>query len=158
MTRRSIDTSVDGCARIRPSLQCFVKEIGMFDALSRSSQQGTPRAADVASASAAARTIFRKGTTLGEPVQEASSAIPVSSKLSSSVNCNDAACTFSSRCAIEEVPGIGSTIGDRFSNHANATWMGFIWRAFAIRASTLPATVPAPSGNHGMNAISLRSQ
>ena len=32
MMRRPIDTSVDGCARIRASLQCFVNEIGRFDA------------------------------------------------------------------------------------------------------------------------------
>jgi len=54
-------------------------------------------------------------------VQEANSAIPVSSRYSASVNCNDAADTFSSRCATEEVPGMGSMTGDRFSNHANAT-------------------------------------
>src|ERR1017187_5374212 len=50
-----------------------------------------------------------------EIVQEASSVIPVSSRYSFSDNCNDAACMFSSRCAIEEVPGMGSIIGDRFS-------------------------------------------
>jgi hypothetical protein len=48
MTRRSIDTSVGGCAPIRPSLQMLVNEIAKFGALSRSSQQGMPRAADVA--------------------------------------------------------------------------------------------------------------
>jgi hypothetical protein len=53
--------------------------------------------------------------------QEASAAIPLSSEYSSSVNRKDAACTFSSRWATEEVPGMGSIIGDRFSNHANAT-------------------------------------
>jgi hypothetical protein len=47
MMRRSIDTSVDACAHIRPSLQCFVNEIGRFDALSRSSKKGTPGATDV---------------------------------------------------------------------------------------------------------------
>jgi hypothetical protein len=53
---------------------------------------------------------------------------------------------------------MGNITGDRFSNHANATWIGFTPRAFAILSSSLPATVPAPSGNHGMNAILLRSQ
>ena len=124
MTRRSIDTSVDGCAP-SSSLQCFVNEIAKFDALSRSPQQGTPRAADVSMSAGSCARIFGK-VPRGGPGQEASSAIPISSKNSSSVNCSDAACTFSSRCKIDEVPGMGSIIGDRFSNHANATWMGFI--------------------------------
>jgi hypothetical protein len=47
MTRPSTDTSVDGCARIRPSLQCFVNEIATFDTLSGSLQQGTLPAAEV---------------------------------------------------------------------------------------------------------------
>ncbi len=93
-----------------------------FDALPRqghSGRLGRLRAPDEAGARSISTVILKVGL-----VQEASSAIPVSSRYSSSVNCNDAACTFSSRCAIEEVPGMGSIIGDRFSNHANATWMG----------------------------------
>ena len=56
-------------------------------------------------------------------VQEASSVTPVSSRYSSSVNRKEAACRFSSRCLIEEVPGIGSMTGDRFNSQASATCM-----------------------------------
>jgi hypothetical protein len=82
-------------------------------------------------------------------VQEASSVIPVSSKYSFSDSCKDAACTFSARCAVEEVPGMGSIIGDRFSNHANAIWIGFTWRAFAILSSNLPPRALPPAGTTG---------
>src|SRR5436305_9244929 len=78
--------------------------------------------------------------------QEASAAIPLSSRYCSSVNCSAAACTFSARCASEDVPGMGSITGDRFSNHPSATWIALTPCAFAILSSSLPATFPAPRG------------
>src|SRR3979411_1428855 len=68
---------------------------------------------------------------------------PVSCMYSSSFNRNDAASTFSSRCSIDEVPGIGSIIGERFSNQASATCLGVLLLAFAIFSSHLPDTAPA---------------
>ena len=41
---------------------------------------------------------------------------------SGSSRTSSAASTFSSRCAIEPVPGIGSITGERASSHASATW------------------------------------
>lgn len=61
MTRRSTDTSVDGCARIRPNLQCFVNEIAKFDTLSRSVQQGTRACRRRSMIVGGARAIFQKG-------------------------------------------------------------------------------------------------
>jgi hypothetical protein len=63
----------------------------------------------------------------GGYLREASSVTPVSSWYSSAVNRKEAACTFSSRCLIEEVPGIGSMTGDRFNSQASATWLGVFW-------------------------------
>ena len=57
--------------------------------------------------------------------------IPVSSRFSSSVNRKEAACTFSSRCSIEEVPGIGSMMGDRLSSQASATCAFAYWNPFS---------------------------
>ena len=50
----------------------------------------------------------------------------VSSRYSSSVNRKEAARTFSSRCSIEEVPGMGSTTADRFNSQASATCLGVL--------------------------------
>jgi hypothetical protein len=54
------------------------------------------------------------------------SATAASSRYSSSVNRKEAACTFSSRCSIEDVPGIGSITGDRFNSQASATCLGVL--------------------------------
>ena len=70
----------------------------------------------------------------------------------------EAAAMFCSRCSIEEVPGMGSIMGDRRRSQASAICVGLALCACAIRLSTSPATLPAPSGNQGIKAISLRSQ
>jgi hypothetical protein len=43
---------------------------------------------------------------------------------SSPLRRSEAAPRFSSRCFTEDVPGIGSMIGERCKSHANATWNG----------------------------------
>jgi len=52
---------------------------------------------------------------------------------------------------------MGSIIGDRLSNHAQCYLDRFHLGVFAILSSNLLATVPAPSGNHGMKAICVAS-
>ena len=49
-----------------------------------------------------------------------------------------AAAVFSSRCAIEDVPGIGSTTGDLRSSHASASWAGVASCSLAAASSTPP--------------------
>lgn len=44
----------------------------------------------------------------------------------------DAAAMFSSRCSTEDVPGIGSMIGERASSQASANCDGLAWCAAAI--------------------------
>src|SRR6266849_4890016 len=90
--------------------------------------------------------------------ENASSGTPASSANSSSVNRNDPASMFSSRCSTEEVPGIGSVNGERCSNQASATCMGLAPCASATRWTVCCATLPAPSGNQGMNTILFCSQ
>src|SRR5439155_14984984 len=70
-----------------------------------------------------------------------------------------AAAVFSSKCAIEAVPGIGSMTGERASNHASATCAGGSpsRRASPFRPRDLSAA-PSPSGYHGMKATPSRSQ
>jgi len=51
---------------------------------------------------------------------------------SSSLNSMRAAAMFSSRCATEDVPGMGSMLGDRFSSQASAIWLGAASCACAI--------------------------
>jgi hypothetical protein len=46
---------------------------------------------------------------------------------SSPVSRSAAAARFSSRCATDEVPGIGSITGERASSQARATWAGVAW-------------------------------
>src|SRR5206468_12599828 len=60
-----------------------------------------------------------------------------------------AAAVFSSKCAIEAVPGIGSMTGERASNHASATCAGGSpsRRASPFRPRDLSAA-PSPSGYH----------
>src|SRR6202049_1685257 len=77
---------------------------------------------------------------------------------SSSDKRREVAATFCSRCSIEEVPGMGSIMGERCSNQASATFVGLALCACAIRLSTSPATLPAPNGNQGIKAIPLRWQ
>jgi hypothetical protein len=45
-----------------------------------------------------------------------------SSRRSSGVSRTSAAATFSSRCAVLEVPGMTSIAGERASSHARAAW------------------------------------
>src|SRR6202140_3509537 len=85
------------------------------------------------------------------------SGTPESFSYSSSVKRREAAATFCSRCSIEEVPGMGSMLGDRRRSQANAICVGPAWCAWAIRLSTSPATLPAPNGNQGIKAVPLRS-
>jgi hypothetical protein len=59
-------------------------------------------------------------------LEAASFATPESCAYSSSLNRKEAASTFSSRWGIDEVPAIGSMIGDRFSNQASATCLGVL--------------------------------
>src|SRR6202795_3763709 len=68
---------------------------------------------------------------------------------SSSDRRREAAATFCSRCSTEDVPGMGTIIGEGCSNHARAICVGLALRACAIRLSTSPATLPAPSRNQG---------
>src|SRR5260370_2241596 len=87
-----------------------------------------------------------------------SSGTSASLSYSSSDKWRETAATFCSRCSIEEVPGIGSMMGDRRRSQASATCMGLALCACAIWLSTSPAILPAPSGNQGIKAIPWRSQ
>jgi len=60
----------------------------------------------------------------------------------------DADARFSSRCAIDEVPGIGSMAGERCSSQASAIWLGVATWLWAIRASGEfgLANLPAATG------------
>jgi hypothetical protein len=67
----------------------------------------------------------------------------------------DADARFSSRCAIEEVPGIGSMAGERCSSQASAIWLGVAPWLWAIRASGEfgLASLPAANGYQGIKAM-----
>jgi hypothetical protein len=86
------------------------------------------------------------------------SGTPAISSNSSRLNRNDAPPTFSSRCSTEDVPGIGSMIGERCRSQAKATCIRVLPCAFATLCRVSPATLPDPNGNHGMNAIPFCSQ
>src|ERR1700730_10733085 len=61
----------------------------------------------------------------------------------------EATAKFSSRWAVEEVPGIGSMTGERCSSHASAICRGVAWWCSAIRPSGepgSPASRPLASG------------
>src|SRR5262249_19719540 len=58
--------------------------------------------------------------------------------ISSPLSSIPAAPRFSSRCSAEEVPGIGSITGERWSSHASATWDGVASWALAISSSGPP--------------------
>ncbi|SLH62986.1 Uncharacterised protein [Mycobacteroides abscessus subsp. abscessus] len=70
-----------------------------------------------------------------------------------------AAAVFSSTCATDDVPGIGSITGDRRSSQARASWAGVApWRvAMASRGPPGRASSPVAMGNHGMKAMFSRS-
>jgi hypothetical protein len=72
----------------------------------------------------------------------------------------DADARFSSRCAIEEVPGIGSMAGDRCSSQASAIWLGVAPWLWTIRASGELglASLPAASGYQGIKAMPAAAQ
>ncbi len=74
---------------------------------------------------------------------------------SSSDSSISAAAQLSSRCATDDVPGIGSITGDRRSSHASASWEGARSCCSAARSSGPPwrASLPVASGNHGMNPM-----
>src|SRR5215831_11306678 len=74
---------------------------------------------------------------------------------SSALKWIDADERFSSRCAIEEVPGIGSMAGERCSSQASAIWLGVTPWLWAIRTSREfgVASLPAASGYQGIKAI-----
>src|SRR5207253_5590965 len=67
----------------------------------------------------------------------------------------DADARFSSRCAIEEVPGIGNMAGERCSSQVSAIWLGVAPWLWAIRASGEfgLASLPAASGYQGIKAM-----
>src|SRR5580704_16341159 len=69
-----------------------------------------------------------------------------------------AAAMFSSRCLIEEVPGIGRITLDLLSNHANATCRGLASRSAATFFMASSASRAWPSGAHGRNAMLFCSQ
>ena len=82
------------------------------------------------------------------------------SLISASESERSAAFMFSSRCATEEVPGIGRITGLRCSSQAMESCATVLpWR-FAISSSLPPgcASLPAATGNQGMKAILWRSQ
>ena len=59
---------------------------------------------------------------------------------------SSAASMFSSRCADELVPGIGSITGERASSHARATWPASRRGCAAISATSPPASASCPGG------------
>ena len=70
-----------------------------------------------------------------------------------------AAFTFSSRCASEPVPGMGSMTGDLASSQAMATWAGvaLIFPGTCYKLALSARRHRAPSGNHGRKAMPSRS-
>src|SRR5207247_10179797 len=77
---------------------------------------------------------------------------------SSALSWSFSAAMFSSRCASDDVPGIGNMTGDFCSNHASASCTTLtLWR-FASASNGLLALLnervpPPPIGAHGMNPI-----
>src|SRR4029077_18507902 len=70
---------------------------------------------------------------------------------------------FSSRCASDDVPGIGNMTSDFCSNHASASCTTLTLRCFASASNALPVLrnegfLPPPIGAHGMNPIFSFSQ
>ena len=84
-----------------------------------------------------------------------------SARNSSALQRIDSDARFSSKCAIEEVPGIGSMAGERCSSQASAIWPGVAPWLWAIRASGefALASLPAASWYQGRRrAASVRSR
>src|ERR1700757_1269242 len=71
-----------------------------------------------------------------------------------------AAATFSSRCSMREVPGIGSITGERCRSHASASCEGVIFNLAAACSTEVPDldTSPDARGNQGMNPMFALSQ
>ena len=92
---------------------------------------------------------------LRQPTARASCSIDATS---SGVRAMVRAFQFSSRCAGELVPGIGSMTGERASSHAIAICAGDApWRcAAASSAGCGRPSAPLPSGKNGRNAMPLR--
>ena len=67
---------------------------------------------------------------------------------------------FSSRCATDEVPGIGSIIGERRSSHASASCAGVAPVSGTSASSGSPglASSPVGIGYHGMKPMPWASQ
>src|SRR6266403_728772 len=77
---------------------------------------------------------------------------------SSGLSWSFAAAMFSSRCASDDVPGIGNMTGDFCNNHASASCTTLTLRRFASTSNALLALLnerlpPPPIGAHGMNPI-----
>lgn len=72
----------------------------------------------------------------------------------SAVSSTSAALTFSARCLIESVPGMGITTGEICSNQARASWLTvqLACSAIVIRSPDARTILPAPSGDQAMNA------
>ena len=74
-------------------------------------------------------------------------------------NLSPAAAMFSSTCATEDVPGIGSIVRERFRSHARATCNGFALRSFAtliqdvVGLAVLPEWRPGDEGDAVLLAV-----
>src|SRR5437899_5555839 len=82
---------------------------------------------------------------------------------SSALSWSFSAATFSSRCASDDVPGIGNMTSDFCSNQASASCTTLTLRRFASASNALPALLNErlplpPIGAHGMNPIFSFSQ
>src|SRR5215218_9168244 len=80
--------------------------------------------------------------------------------ISSSTSSNEAAATFSSRCATEEVPGMGSIAAECPRSQASATCDRVASCRLATSSRGPPglASLPVASGYQGMNPTPSRSQ
>src|SRR5258707_1010409 len=95
--------------------------------------QASPANASPRSAAAEAQACFRQAC--------ANLSLQAAARSSKSLRLSviAAAAMFSSRCSTDEVPGMGSTTGDRASSHASASWPGVAWCSEATSATALCA-------------------
>src|SRR4030095_4276395 len=114
--------------------------------------------ADAMSTLASAASICVKVISVGVTITfgEAHQPWPAKSSIafhSAGVNLIFAAATFSSRCAIDDVPGIGSITADRWRSQDRATWTTLTpWFLAAVSTAFSGFNpLPPPIGNHGMN-------